>query len=82
MRDEHDPERALERMGDELEERKQRLDDQLDEARQRLAERAADARHLGEAERLAGNFKDADESDPTHPGDDPSGAGKSEDAER
>ena len=82
MRDEHDPERALERLGDELEERKQRLDDQLDEARLRLAERAADARHLGEAEGLAGNWEDAGESDPTHPGDDRGGAGGNEEAER
>ena len=52
MHSEDDPDRALERMGDELEERKQRLDDQLDEARDLLADRAAEARRLGEEKEL------------------------------
>ena len=71
MRTEDDPDRALERLGDELEERKQRLDDQLDEARELLADRTAEARHLGEAEELVGDWNDADDD---AGGDDPSGA--------
>jgi hypothetical protein len=70
MRSENDPDRALERMGDELEERKERLDDQLGEARELLADRAAEARHLGEGEEVVGDWEDADESDPARPGND------------
>lgn len=65
MREEPDPERALERMTDELEERKQRLDAQLDDARERLAERAEEARRLGGEDGLAGDRNDETDDEPS-----------------
>jgi sugar-specific transcriptional regulator TrmB len=68
---ETDPEQALERQADELEERVERLSDGIDEAKDRLKDRADEAERLGEAEDVAGNWSDTDDQ---AGGEDPVGA--------
>jgi hypothetical protein len=58
---ERDPEQAIERDADELEERVARLDGQIDEAREKLEARAKEAKRLGEAEDVAGDWEATDD---------------------
>jgi hypothetical protein len=68
---ETDPEQALERQADELEERVERLGGDIDEAKDRLKDRAAEAEHLGQAEDVAGDWSETDDQ---AGGEDPVGA--------
>ncbi len=66
-----DPEKAIERDADELEQRVERLGEHIDEAKDHLEQRAKDAQRLGQAEDVAGDW---DQTDDQAGGEDPVGA--------
>jgi uncharacterized protein YhaN len=71
MTDERDPEQAIERDADELEERIDRLEDHISEAEAKLSDRRDDA-GASEGDDVAGDWEDTKPESTT--GDDPSGA--------